>query len=126
MADEAALHRIAVHVAELFDLLFLTPHIEIVKPPLPELSRKIILAAKTETKLRSASSLTPLAPKLPRYTLLQHLHHRRGRASGWLADQQVDVLRHHHVANQREAVPLANLTEDLHKHVSRAGRAHQR
>jgi len=46
---------------------------------------------------------------LPCEALLQDLHHARGRASLRLTDQQMDVLRHHHVAHNHEAIPLAYL-----------------
>ena len=64
-------------VSQLFDMLRLTPHIEIVIAFLPE--------------------VFGVANQSPRHTLLQRLDCVRKHPALRLADQQMDVIRHDHV-----------------------------
>jgi len=38
----------------------------------------------------------------------------------------MDVLRHHHITNQQELIPVSNRSQSLHKQVARRNRAQQR
>ncbi len=121
---QSTLHRIHMHVFELLHLLLVTPHIEIVKSPLPEL-RQRILSSKLKLELPN-NFLPPPPPHLPRHSLLQHLQHRRRRPFRRLAHQQMNVFRHHHESHQRKSVSVAYLTQDLHKQIPRPHRPQQR
>ncbi len=121
---QSTLHRIQVHVFQLLHLLLVTPHIEIVKPPLPEL-RQRILSSKLKLELAN-NFLPPPPPHLPRHSLLQHLQHRRRRPFRRLAHQQMNVFRHHHESDQSKSVSIAKLTQYLHKQVARSLRSQQR
>ncbi len=94
MRDQAAFHRVVVHVVQLLDSLFLTPHIEVVKPALPELRQRFLRAKEAKVQLSCGHALASVAPQLPRDALLQDLQYRRGSSLRRLADQKVDVLWH--------------------------------
>ncbi len=53
-----------------------------------------------------------------RHPLLQHLHHRGGRPALRLAEDQVHVLRHHHIADDKEAVPASHLLQDAKEQIA--------
>jgi len=55
--------------------------------------------------------------------LFENLHDRGRRAGLGLGDEQMNVLRHHHVTDERELIDLANFIEDFQKHVAAARRA---
>ena len=62
----------------------------------------------------------------PRNALFQDLQDGRRRSFGWLADQQMNVLGHDHVSDQRKVKPAPHLAKDLYECVSRTDRAEQR
>ena len=89
-------YRIAVHVAQLFDSLLFAPNVEVIVPPLPERF--------------AAAALQPA-----RSALLEHLQRHRHRRSAGFAQQQMHVLRHHHVTGNRKLIPQANALQFLLK-----------
>src|SRR5580704_13857564 len=98
---QPAHHRIPVHVSQLLHNFPLTPHVEVIKPPLPELPGD-----------------TARRPPMLRKSQLHRLHHhRRIHAPGseterfrnhWLGNQHVHMLRHDHIPEDGKAVPLAH------------------
>src|SRR5579862_6399154 len=90
-------HRVPVHVFQLLHLFPLTPHIEVIKPALPELPG------------------CPPAPGKPKF---HGLHNRRRIADLRLRNQHVNVLRHHHIPDYAKAIPLAHHFQDIKEQVS--------
>src|SRR5580700_8123036 len=122
--DQTALHRIHVHVFQLLHLLFVTPYIEIVKPLLPKLRQRIL---RRELKCELPhNALPPPRAHLPRHPLLQNLQHGRRRPFHRLADQQMNVFRHHHESHQRKSINIANLAQRLHEQIARSFSSQQR
>ena len=124
MIDQLPFQWIHVHVVKFFHSLLQTPHIEIIEAPLPEARQRRIAACKIQTQL--SGERAPLAAQAARDALLQYLNHSGRRSLGRLADEQMNVLRHNHVAHQREAVVIARLAENLRENISGAHRAEQR
>jgi len=52
---------------------------------------------------------------LPGKALLQHLHHGRGRPLLRFTDEQMEVLRHYHIADDDKPIAAAHLLEQLQK-----------
>src|SRR5579864_4303421 len=94
-----------MHVAQLLNPLLPGPHIEIIKACLPE--RPACFLAEWHSLLR-VSAFSFWQQSL-RTALLQHLHHCGGRAYLRFRDQQMNVLRHYHIADHNKAVTLARL-----------------
>ena len=55
---------------------------------------------------------------LPRYALLENLHDSPDTSVVGLADKQMNVLRHHHVANYLEFVFVPDFFKDLEEKIS--------
>jgi len=87
-----------VHVVKFLDELGLTPDIEIVKARLPELRQQVVGLLKWKCELLGGYFFARLAAEAPRSALLQDLHDGGGGSCGWLADEQVNVIGHDHVA----------------------------
>ena len=102
-----------MHVLEFFDLLPGRKHVEIIKAFLPEVVRlggkQFCLPARAWTRPQ------PLGD-----ALLKDLHDLRGVSEFGLGDQQMDVLGHHHVADDLKAELGAHLFEDAEKTVAPA------
>ena len=122
---QPALHRIPVHVIELLDPLLRAPHVEIIKTPLPETPRRIRRRLGPQSHLILIRSLPPLSSQALRHALLQNLHHRGRRAHFRLRNQQMNVLRHHHVPNQQELITLAHLIQDSQERIPLPRRSEQ-
>lgn len=103
--NKVAFHRIHVHVRELLDFLFLTPDIEIVEAPFPELRK-------------SRSRRLMAEPHLAGGFLLQHLQHDGGSFCGRLANQKMHVLRHDDVSGKRKTETVANQVERFDEEIS--------
>ncbi|SRR6266446_6305068 len=58
--------------------------------------------------------------------LLERLQDFRGVPLLRLAEEQMDVFGHNHIANQQEAVSRADLVKNLHEAVAGARRAEER
>jgi hypothetical protein len=125
MLHQPSLHRIEMHVIHLLVLFLGAPHIEIVEPSLPE---RLILPHGSF--LPQPFLLRPRAPPpsvhRSRNALFQHLHHRAGIPHIRLADQKMDMFRHHDITNQREIVALSNFTENFEKEMPSPPRAQHR
>jgi hypothetical protein len=89
--DEAALDRIAVDVAELFDLLACGDDVEVVVASVPE-GTGVVLEPLGGFALQNAECVGEGLPL-------------------WFADQQMDVLRHQDVAKDEELVSSADQFE---------------
>src|SRR5207245_2064918 len=63
-------------------------------------------------------NLTPLPPQFSRHPLFQNLQHPGRCRLFRLADQQVHVLQHHHVPEQREPVSGAHFAQGFQKQIS--------
>jgi hypothetical protein len=63
--------------------------------------------------------------KTPGEALFERLHHHRGIAALGLAEQQINVLGHDHVANHHEAVTTPHLFHDFEKQITILWRAEQ-
>ncbi len=100
-AAKAALHGVAVYIAQLSDEPCVISHVVIKIAGLPE--RK--------------SSCAPLAklPSLYRNSGFQHLHGIRESTNAWFADKQVNVLRHHDVPKHNHLEPAPDLFEGQEK-----------
>ena len=88
--------RIAMNITELFGLLGVAPHVEIVIAGLPERA-------------------TLWATQAPGYVLLQHLQCDGKFGSLRLSQQQMNVLRHDHISGNVKAIPLACIFEGFLK-----------
>ena len=113
-----------MHVVEFFNSLLQTPDIEVVKPPLPKPRLRIFATFKAQIQLSSIRSLFPA--QAPGDALFQNLNHRRGRSSCRLANEQMDVLGHHHISDKREAEAVSDLAENLNESIPSASRAQER
>src|SRR5713101_5352211 len=96
------------------------------KAPLPELRKRLLRISEAEPQLHRRPAPPALAPQPPRNALFQDLQDGRRRSFGWLADQQMNVLGHDHVSDQREVKTAPHLAKDLYERVSRTNRAEQR
>src|SRR5580692_11350950 len=126
MRHQLSFHRIEMHVIHLLVPFLCAPHIEIVEPSLPER-----LVFPNGSFLPQAFLFRPrAAPPTPvhrsRNPLFQHLHRRARIPHIRLADQQMNMLRHHYIPDQREIVTHSNLTENLEKEMPSPFRAQQR
>ncbi len=102
--NQSADYRIAVNVAQLFNVFTFAPDVEILISRLPE---------------RMAC--------LPRIQfsgddLLQHLQRNRQRPAFRFADEKMHVFRHHDITDHTEPVPLAYSLQLSHKHIPSVGR----
>jgi hypothetical protein len=114
-----------MNVVQFFFLLFYASNVEVIKPGLPELRVTIgrWLFPQFYLRIRCFSFLPA---QRPRDALFQGLHHVGRSSHIRLADQQVDVLGHHHKSEQREIVPATDRGEDLEKAVPGTSGSQQR
>jgi hypothetical protein len=108
-----------MHVVQLFDPLLRRPHIKIVKPPLPEMFRALIRHARPKSQLIPIPT-PPFSPNRSRHPLLEHVHHRPGRANPRLGDQNVNVFGHDDVTDQRELIFLPHPAQNLEQQLALA------
>lgn len=120
MADQLPLHRIPVHVDQFLPQLPAAPHVEIIEPALPERRRLQFCRASWQRQLRGSIPRPP--PQSAGDSLLQHLQHLRRSTFRGFADDQMHMLRHHHIPKQLEPVPRTNLPEYLYKLIACASR----
>ncbi len=114
LQHESAFYRIAVDIPEFLHSLGVAPDYEIIKSPLPHVSLPELALG------RIAMPSHPFQ-KFVRKALLEYLHHRRWRPLLRLADQQIEVLRHHYTSDHDKTVPEAHLFEDFEKQGSTGG-----
>lgn len=96
------------------------PNVKVVEAPLPECSRRNT-SAKRERQLRGTCS--SLAAQLTGHLLLQRLQNFGGIAHLGFADQQVNVLRHHHIPDEQKFVARPERIESFDEAVASANRA---
>jgi hypothetical protein len=114
-----------VHVAQLLDPLLPAPDVEIIKPPLPATSRCFPERIWPQPQLIRIPPPSSFPPQQLRHALFQDLHHRGRRADLRLRDQQMDMLGHHHIANQQELITGPHLIENFQEHIPLPRRAQQ-
>jgi hypothetical protein len=81
-----------MQIPQLLDALAFAVHIEIVITPLPE-------------------SITGRMLNLARHQLLQHLQGDGKSAPFGLADEEVNMLRHRHISDDHDSIPLPHVLE---------------
>src|SRR5208283_4673058 len=121
MAHQSARHRVAVHVVQLLSFLPVRVHVEVIKTRLPKAARSFRLFRKGQPHL-FLGCVSPLPSHFLRHALLQHLQHRRRCAFLRFADQQMHVLRHHHITHQQKAILRADARQFAHKQIPRTRR----
>ncbi len=99
-----------MHVLQFFAELLPRVNVEIVEPSLPKRPYLHRAPRKCQGQL-PRGTLLPFPAKRSGNLLLQHLQYFRGRAFLRLAEKQVNVFRHHHIANQLERVPRTYFVE---------------
>src|SRR5260370_37439359 len=99
-----------MHVVQFFAELLPRVNVDIVEPSLPKRPYLHRAPRKCQGQL-PRDTLLPFPAKRSGNFLLQHLQYFRGRAFLRLAEKQVNVFRHHHIANQLERVPEAYFVE---------------
>lgn len=114
-----------MHVVKFFNSLLETPHIEVVKSPLPKPPRpRIFNPCKVQIQLSSDRPF--FVAQAARDSLFQNLDHHGGRSFGRFADEQMNVLRHHDISDKREPVAVPDFAENLNESVSGANRSQKR
>src|SRR5260370_7101901 len=104
MNHQFSYHWIRMHVLQFFAELLPRVNVEIVEPSLPKRPYLHRAPWKCQGQL-PRGTLLPFPAKRSGNFLLQHLQYFRGRAFLRLAEKQVNVFRHHYIANQLERVP---------------------
>ena len=123
MQHEFCFQRIRGHVMQLLRNLCRGINIQIKVPPLPKSPQPLAVRRKCQRHLSSRRTL--LATYASRNSLLEHLQDRRWFDGARFADQQMYMLGHNHIADQRAPIPRAHLTQGLHRHISRTHAAQQ-
>lgn len=100
-----------MHVVKLFDSLLSGIDVEIVEAALPKTPSRFTLQSSPKFQLIRIPPPPDLARR-PRDTLFQDAHHRRRCPDLRLRNQQVNMLRHHHVAHKIEFVARAHFVQD--------------
>src|SRR6266566_4546362 len=103
-----------MHIAQLLDALAITPHVEIIKSPLPHMFGYFA----EQCPLPSYSPLAHLSQHSPREPLRQRLHHLRRITFLWFADQQMHMFRHNDVTNHYDNIALAHLLQNFEQQVA--------
>jgi len=101
-----------VNVSPQFGPLALAPYHEVVEAALPDVGGFQALVPQRALCRVGRSRSTQ---KLARETWFEHLHHGRGCSLYRLADQQMEMLWHHDIADDDKTVPAAHLFEDIEK-----------
>jgi hypothetical protein len=110
---QPSLHRIAMHITQLLRALFHTPHIEVIKPRLPQMLRRV------RNQLTLCGVAPPLLGEHPsRESKFDCLQHDRRSALLRFAHQQVKMFGHDHVANYHKMVLTPHLLEHSKKEVA--------
>ena len=118
---QAALHRIAMQVAQFLDTFVFGPHVEIVETFLPDVLRGVL----EEAGLGRVAPSPRLRQNAARKAEFESLQHRGRSLLLRLADQQVKVLGHDHVADHHELIAAAHLLENGEKPIPTGNRAEQ-
>ena len=117
MVHQSSRNRVSMFVFQLLLHFLRASYIEIVETFLSK-SRQLVLRERQLQLPRRL--LSPSSPaELARNALLHRLQYSRRSAHRRLAHQQVNVVRHHHISDDGESVPLPHLAENPHDQVSR-------
>lgn len=116
LGHESSFDRITMHIAQLFYALFLRPNIKVIKPALPNVCGSICW----QKKLVAASSC---GKKPASKSDLDGLHHHRRISALRFADQQVNMFRHDHIANDHKNVSFTHGFQHQKKKVAAASGA---
>ena len=111
---QSALYRIAMDIPQFLHAFLGAPDIEIIRPRLPESPLRFFAEQLTLTWSFSFSS----RQHRKRGALFQHLHHGRRTTHLWLGDQEVNVLRHHNVADDYETKASSCLLENAEEAIA--------
>src|SRR5690242_838864 len=111
LRNQAALYWIAMHVAQFLHALLLRPRVVVVKAAVPDLT----LLKRIGPELARSYLRAEPGQYLVRKALFQDFHHYRGIASIRLGHEEMEVLRHDHVADHDETVILAGALQNLQK-----------
>ena len=123
MGDQFGTHGISVHVVKLLLKFGLRVNVEIIVAALPESPQPLLLFRKGKGQLASGVALA--GAQGAGDALFENLHNFcRGDVAGF-AEQQVDVLGHQDVTDQREAVASPHLIEYSHGQIPGARAAQQ-
>jgi len=106
--NQSTLHRVPVNIVQLLNQFFLRKYVEIIRAGVPECRRESIIR-QTRAPPCAAFSGNPL---------LQDLHNDRDISIVGLADEQMEMPRHDHVADHREFIFLPDLFKDPEEQVS--------
>ena len=107
---------VEMYIVQLLNVLLFRSDVKIMRPGLPECGRQPFIE---NGKLLFRGSFFRAA--LEGNTLLQHLHDPGRICDFGLADQKVDVLRHHYVASYHKLIFLAGLLKHSQKDVTVPG-----
>src|SRR6202035_3443814 len=93
-ANQASLHRIAMHIPKLLHALLRRPYVEVVGACLPERSALWVVS-----KQIALTRVPPLALRQQSVgrALLRHLYHGRGSPNFRFRQKQVNMFRHHDI-----------------------------
>src|SRR6202165_2419546 len=105
-----------MHIPQLLDPFAFGPHVEVVIASLPEVGCPAVLALRWREGWF----------QLLRCDLFQHLNDNRQRAALWFTHEQVDMFRHHDIAETTDAITSAHLFKAIFEDATRMWRRQQR
>jgi hypothetical protein len=122
---EFSFHRVGVHIIQFLPHFPPIPNIEIVKTSLPQMLRFQQGFLEIQSHLSSRDP-SPLSAHRPRGPLLQYLNHLGEIACLGLADQQMNMIRHHDIPGQTNPLPHSHLIKNFHETIACATAPQQR
>ena len=106
MRHQFSVHRVHVHVFQLFRQLPARPDVEIIKASLPEMLFGGMIAVPA------------FCEQCPRNALFQYLQDFRRIVFPRFGDEKMDVLRHDYVPDQSEGIFSTDLRQDGHEAIA--------
>jgi len=106
MRHHVSLHRVHVHVFQLFRQVPGSPHVEIIEAPLPEMLFGGMTAVST------------FCEQDPRNALLQYLQDLRRVAFRRFGEEKMDVFRHDYISDQPERIFNTDFRQDGHEAIA--------
>jgi len=113
MRHQFSLHRVHMHVFQLFCQLPASPHVEIVEAPLPEML------------FRGMVAVQPFCVQGPRNALFQYLQDFRRIAFPWFGDEKMNVFRHDDISDQAERIFNTDFCQDADEAIAGLRRSEQ-
>src|SRR6266568_978671 len=120
--DQASLHGIAMHVAELLQALLVGEDVPGIIPPLPDPILRLVMDCFGQAKARQhllAPSMAGVAAqgseKAIGGTLFELLKDARGGRGRPGLDEQVEVIRYQHPSQEPESELTSQAVQDVHK-----------